>query len=140
MLQQAGSLQVVLLLDVDFLPPEELSRIFSARQEYQSTLVYLYNNAVIVLPAFEPLQGGAEGNKLALKLAKGTSIPPTPCPSTTNARKCWQAYWHMTVHVRSPLDPQVMVSTACCRNGGTSCVLKAGGGMAVVCTPVHSFI
>lgn len=63
--------QVVLLLDVDFVPPEELSRIFSARQEYQSTLVYLYNNAVIVLPAFETLQGGAEGQKLALKLARG---------------------------------------------------------------------
>lgn len=65
--------QVVLLLDVDFVPPEELSRIFSARQEYQSTLVYLYNNAVIVLPAFETLQGGAEGQKLALKLARGAS-------------------------------------------------------------------
>lgn len=64
-------MQVVLLLDVDFLPPEELSRIFSGRQEYQSTLVYLYNNAVIVLPAFETLQGGAEGQSLALKLVKG---------------------------------------------------------------------
>ena len=62
----------MLLLDVDFLPPEELSRIFSVRQEYQSTLVYLYNNAVIVLPAFEPLQGGIEGQQLALKLVKGT--------------------------------------------------------------------
>ena len=65
--------QVVLLLDVDFLPPEELSRIFSGRQEYQSTLVYLYNNAVIVLPAFETLQGGADGQSLALKLAKGAA-------------------------------------------------------------------
>ncbi|KAL0030501.1 hypothetical protein WJX79_010997 [Trebouxia sp. C0005] len=64
--------EVVLLLDVDFVPPEELSRIFAARQEYQSTLVYLYNNAVIVLPAFETLQGGAEGQQLALKLAKGS--------------------------------------------------------------------
>lgn len=64
--------EVVLLLDVDFVPSEELSRIFSARQEYQSTLVYLYNNAVIVLPAFETLQGGAEGQQLALKLAKGS--------------------------------------------------------------------
>ncbi len=69
--------QVVLLLDVDFVPPEELSRIFSARQEYQSTLVYLYNNAVIVLPAFETLQGGAEGQQLALKLAKGDSTVPS---------------------------------------------------------------
>ena len=76
--------QVVLLLDVDFVPPEELSRIFSARQEYQSTLVYLYNNAVIVLPAFETLQAGAEGQQLALKLAKGdsttlSSILPATC-------------------------------------------------------------
>ncbi|KAL3159015.1 hypothetical protein ABBQ32_011016 [Trebouxia sp. C0010 RCD-2024] len=63
--------EVVLLLDVDFLPAEELSRIFSGRQEYQSTLVYLYNNAVIVLPAFETLQGAAEGQSLALQLAKG---------------------------------------------------------------------
>lgn len=69
--------QVVLLLDVDFVPPEELSRIFAARQEYQSTLVYLYNNAVIVLPAFETLQGGAEGQQLALKLAKGDSTAPS---------------------------------------------------------------
>ena len=61
----------MLLLDVDFAPAEELSRIFSGRQEYQSTLVYLYNNAVIVLPAFETLQGAAEGQNLALKLAKG---------------------------------------------------------------------
>lgn len=65
------ALQIVLLLDVDFLPPEELSRIFSARQEYQSTLLHLYNNAVIVLPAFEPLQGGSAGQALAMKLAKG---------------------------------------------------------------------
>ena len=72
----AWVVQVVLLLDVDFVPPEELSRIFSARQEYQSTLVYLYNNAVIVLPAFETLQGGAEGQQLALQLAKGDSTAP----------------------------------------------------------------
>ena len=63
--------QIVLLLDVEFLPPEELSRIFSDRQEYQSTLVFLYNNGVIVLPAFETLQGGTAGQTLALKLAKG---------------------------------------------------------------------
>lgn len=66
---------MVLLLDVDFLPAEELSRIFSGRQEYQSTLVYLYNNAVIVLPAFETLQGAAEGQSLALQLAKGALQP-----------------------------------------------------------------
>lgn len=68
---------MVLLLDVDFLPAEELSRIFSGRQEYQSTLVYLYNNAVIVLPAFETLQGAAEGQNIALQLAKGaaTNLP-----------------------------------------------------------------
>ena len=60
-------------MDVDFVPAEELSRIFSGRQEYQSTLVYLYNNAVIVLPAFETLQGAAEGQTLALKLAKGAA-------------------------------------------------------------------
>ncbi len=76
-LTKKGTVQVVLLLDVDFVPPEELSRIFSARQEYQSTLVYLYNNAVIVLPAFETLQGGAEGQQLALKLAKGDSTVPS---------------------------------------------------------------
>ena len=70
----ASILQVVLLIDVDFLPSEELSRIFSGRQEYQSTLVYLYNNAVIVLPAFETLQGGAEGQTLALKLAHGDAL------------------------------------------------------------------
>ena len=62
---------MVLLLDIDFVPAEELSRSFSGRQEYQSTLVYLYNNAVIVLPAFETLQGAEEGQSLALKLAKG---------------------------------------------------------------------
>ena len=73
------AVQIVLLLDVDFLPPEELSRIFSARQEYQSTLLHLYNNAVIVLPAFEPLQGGSAGQALAMKLAKGV---PSVLPSS----------------------------------------------------------
>lgn len=63
---------MVLLLDVHFLPPEELSRIFSDRQEYQSTLVFLYNNGVIVLPVFETIQGGTAGQTLALKLARGT--------------------------------------------------------------------
>ena len=64
-------MQIVVLLDVEFLPPEELPRIFSVQTEYQSTLVFLYNNAVIVLPAFETTAGGAEGQDLAVKLAKG---------------------------------------------------------------------
>ena len=66
--------QIVVLLDVEFLPPEELPRIFSVQTEYQSTLVFLYNNAVIVLPAFETTAGGTEGQDLAVKLAKGAHL------------------------------------------------------------------
>ena len=63
---------MVVMLDVEFLPPEGLMRIFSVPAEYQSTLVFLYNGAVVVLPAFETLAAGALGQQLALKLAKGT--------------------------------------------------------------------
>lgn len=88
---------MVLLLDVDFLPPEELMRIFSIGSEYQSTLVFLHNGAVIVLPAFETLEAGSEGQTLALNLARGRSasqklggIFMRRRRSTLPALKTWQ--------------------------------------------------
>ena len=82
---KSAVMQIVVLLDVEFLPPEELPRIFSVQTEYQSTLVFLYNNAVIVLPAFEVTERGAEGQDLAVKLARGKS----PC----GVQQCMFVLW-----------------------------------------------
>lgn len=79
--------EIVVVLDVEFLPPEELPRIFSVQTEYQSTLVFLYNNAVIVLPAFETTAGGIEGQDLAVKLAKGSKQKMTEAIVGRQARQ-----------------------------------------------------
>lgn len=60
---------VVVLLDVDFLPSKELSLMYDKRDAYQNLLRTLGEKTAYVLPAFQTVNNGVEGRNIAKKSA-----------------------------------------------------------------------
>lgn len=63
-------LQIVLLLDVDFVADLSLADIAKTPQDYQALLSQLLNHKALVLPAFEAWDQGEYGKQLALEAVK----------------------------------------------------------------------
>lgn len=86
-----ATVQVLLLLDVDFWPSVELTELMQKPAKYQSLLQAVNNKNAIVLPAFETTDSGDVGVEVAREVVLG-GCPSAPlqvlvaCASGTNAR------------------------------------------------------